>query len=412
MSHRLRIATLYRSFSSAGDENRLAAFARAVDRSRFEHLLVIVMPPADDGQEGGPMLRECRRVGLEVVYLEDDPGRWEARGPGVWRDAGRIVGRLVRLLVARRIDVLDVRLAPAIPLGVLAGELAGTPAIVGTQYYFAGWDTPRRRALANLAWPRLDMLVCDSRHYLGDLRRFLSRPPPGVVIPNGVVRPASHRPVAEMRAALGLPASPAVRIVGQISRFVPWKGQAVLLEAARRVLAEERDVAFLLCGLPIDLAFRAEMTRRAAALGDRVRVVSYPGPAADVWRVIDVHAHAALYDSSPIALHEGMSLHRPAVATAVGGIPELVTHEATGLLVPPGDADALAAALLRVLRDPATAERLGAAALARYERDHRPEQMARRTEALFAELVRRGRRRGRRTLLGAGIREATEALDT
>jgi glycosyltransferase involved in cell wall biosynthesis len=203
-----------------------------------------------------------------------------------------------------------------------------------------------------------------------------------------------------------------VRIVGQISRFVPWKGQAVLLEAARRVLAEERDVAFLLCGLPIDLAFRAEMTRRAAALGDRVRVVSYPGPAADVWRVIDVHAHAALYDSSPIALHEGMSLHRPAVATAVGGIPELVTHEATGLLVPPGDADALAAALLRVLRDPATAERLGAAALARYERDHRPEQMARRTEALFAELVRRGRRRGRRTLLGAGIREATEALDT
>jgi glycosyltransferase involved in cell wall biosynthesis len=411
VNDRIRVATLYRTFGSAGDENRLVAFAKSVDRARFDHVLVVVMPPSHDGNHGGPMLDECLRLGMEIVYLEDDPRRWDgpARGARAAIDAARVVWRLVRLLVDRRIDVLDVRLAPAIPLGVLAGGIAGTPAIVGTQYYFAGWDTPRRRALANLVWPRLDALVCDSRYYLDELRGFLARPPRGVVIQNGVHPPVSGRGVEEMRRALGLPASRAVRVVGQIGRFVPWKGQRVLIEAARRVLAEERDVAFLVCGLPIDLAFRDEIVRRAADLGDRLRVVSYPGPAADVWRAIDVHAHAALYDSSPIAIHEGMALRRPVAATRVGGIPELVDHGRTGILVPPGDPGALAAAILRLLRDPAEAARLGAAARVRYERRHRPERMARATEALFEELVAEGRRRGRRRMLRGAAARAGEA---
>jgi glycosyltransferase involved in cell wall biosynthesis len=80
-----------------------------------------------------------------------------------------------------------------------------------------------------------------------------------------------------------------------------------------------------------------------------------------------------------------------------------VEHERTGLLVPPGDGAALAAALLRLLRDPAGAARLGAAARARYERDHLPERMARRTEALFEDLVLRGRRGRRRGFCGAVV---------
>jgi glycosyltransferase involved in cell wall biosynthesis len=77
------------------------------------------------------------------------------------------------------------------------------------------------------------------------------------------------------------------------------------------------------------------------------------------------------------------------VATSVGGIPEMVEHEKTGLIVPPGDPDALAQALLRLLREPEMAQRLGKAARNRYQKRYRPEVMTRKLESLFTDLVRR-----------------------
>jgi glycosyltransferase involved in cell wall biosynthesis len=300
-----------------------------------------------------------------------------------------VVARLVRLLRERAIDVIDARLASAIPLAVLAGRLAGTPVIVGTQYHFRGWDRPARRALAELAWPRLDALICDSRVRLDEMRAFLSRPPRGALIPNGISPPRSARTRREARRALGLPESDAVRVVGQVSRLLRFKGHHTLLDAARAVLARAPDTAFLMCGFEREPGYAAELSRRAHALGiaDRVRITGYAGPVGDVWHAIDVHAHASHFDSSPIAILEGMSLGKPAAVTAVGGIPELVEDGVTGLVVPPGDPDALAGALLRLLTGPGEAARLGAAARRRHALRYRPEGMTRAIEALFEELL-------------------------
>src|SRR5207247_1743863 len=122
-------------------------------------------------------------------------------------------------------------------------------------------------------------------------------------------------------------------------------------------------------------------------IGDRVIIAHYPGPIGDVWSVIDLHVHSSLYDSLPIAVQEGMSLGKPAIVTSVGGIPDMVENERTGLVVPPGDSEALGAAILRLLRDQPTAERLGQAAAQRYEERYRPEVMTRAIEDLFLELI-------------------------
>ena len=63
----------------------------------------------------------------------------------------------------------------------------------------------------------------------------------------------------------------------------------------------------------------------------------WPGDIAEVWQAVDIHAHPSLLDSSPIAIHESMALGLPAVVSSAGGIPELVEHDVTGLVVPTDD---------------------------------------------------------------------------
>src|SRR5262249_12732601 len=125
----------------------------------------------------------------------------------------------------------------------------------------------------------------------------------------------------------------------------------------------------------------------ALALGNRLAITSYQGPIGDVLGALDVFAHLSTFDSSPIAVHEAMSAGLPMVVSRVGGTPELVSHGVSGLLVPPGDPDAAATAILRLLRDRPLAERLAAAALARYEERHRPDTMARAHEELYRRLL-------------------------
>jgi glycosyltransferase involved in cell wall biosynthesis len=106
-----------------------------------------------------------------------------------------------------------------------------------------------------------------------------------------------------------------------------------------------------------------------------------------VWKAIDLHAHPSLFDSLPNAIIEGMSLGKPAVVTSVGGIPEMVEHEKTGLIVRPGDAQELSRQLLRLLRDKDSARSFGEAARLRYEERCRPEIMTKNIQNLFMEIV-------------------------
>lgn len=196
----------------------------------------------------------------------------------------------------------------------------------------------------------------------------------------------------EVRGELGIPLD--AGIVGVSAGLVRLKGHAYLLAAFPDVLKAVPDAWLVLAG---DGPARAELEQQARDLGISERVL-FLGHRQDIKRIVqayDIIALPSVDDSMPFSLLEGMSLAKPVVASAVGGIPELVEDGVTGYLVPPRDPVAVAEALINVLKDRATAARMGMAARERVRSRFNVERMVRETVAMM--LGRRGK--GRRRLL-------------
>ena len=181
-----------------------------------------------------------------------------------------------------------------------------------------------------------------------------------------------------------------------VASFEQVKGHRFLVEACRRL--GQRGVDFV-CHLVGDGPLRRDVKRRIAAAGLRDRVIVHgPRPRQAVARMVagsDIVVLASAPTRSgkregiPVALMEAMATGRPVVASATGGIPELVAHEDTGLLVAPGDAAALADALETLARDAALRTRMGAAGAEKVRREFDLHANARELVTRFRESARR-----------------------
>jgi glycosyltransferase involved in cell wall biosynthesis len=398
--HPMHVASLIGNLGFGGSENRLLSFARTIDKTRFKHVVITLYRREQSYEQRAGSLRQAfADAGVELIDLGEEPGRMlPSVGPSQVMRAGSTMSRLLRKLCGvvreRGIDLIDAQHATAAVCGVLAGRLTRRPTTV-TEYFPSYFDRNGMRLLGQAVYAGADAFICDSKAHSDLINRWMLRPHRrSMVIPNGVPTPVVTRTNTEMRRLLEIPVDRSVRVVGQVSRLTQYKGQRVLLKAAREVLSQERDTYFVLTGYPNEDPAYVETLRRDIReldIADRVRIVNWPGSIGDIWEVIDIHVHASLQDSLPIAITEGMSLGKPAVVTSVGGVEEMVTHEQTGLVVPMSDPAALARGIVALLRDPESGRRLGAEAQRRYQRSYRPEVMASALENLFADLI--GRRR-------------------
>lgn len=150
-------------------------------------------------------------------------------------------------------------------------------------------------------------------------------------------------------------------VVGALTLLRPGKGLETLIDAMPHVLAHHPQTQLAIVGEGPD----SDLLRARARERSVVQAVHFLGPSAEplgALRGMDVFVHPSWAESFPYVILEAMSLDRPIVASGVGGIPEALADGRSGLLVPPRDAAALAAALTRVLDNPARAAQMGAAA--------------------------------------------------
>lgn len=340
-----------------GTESQTARLAIELARRGHRPRLVFL-------QAVGPIVEEARDAGIPVVTV---------------RDTGPRLGSGLRSLADYRAFGRRRRDHPDVVHAMMDGAIAASRALAPTSapVHVAGIrgrrvvSGPRARLLTrNLT--AADAIVCNARHLAEEVGREFDVPQDRIhVIPNGIDLPAEP---ADPRA------EPATGIV--IANFHPYKGHRLLVEALR--LLDDPPLVRL-CGTGPEL----EDVRHAATACGVAPAIQFIDPPADVARELDrsqFAVHPSSTEGLSNAILEEMAAGLPVIACDVGGNGELVTHGESGLLVPSGDAQALGAAIARLVRDPDLRARLGARARER-AREYRWERCARAHESLYARLV-------------------------
>lgn len=367
---RPRILQLLATGGTGGAQESYTGLLLRLDRNRYDVRALSL--------SAGHAVQRIRRLGLAVDVLDEPDDEAAVRELAAW-------------LRREEIDLVHAHMFRAEVVGVRAAVAAGTPVIMATVHSSRVRSAEDVAALAALT-PAMDRLIVPSASIEAKVRAE-GRGGAGArfaVIPNGVdlSRFATPPPPCSLRRELGVPAE--APLIGVVARLEPEKGHAHLLEAWPRVAAAVPEARLLIVGEGSECdALRAQA---AAMPPDAVRRVIFTGRRDDVSALtaeLAVAVLPSLREAQGISLLEAMARRVPVVASAVGGIPEVVTDGVDGILVPPASPDALAAALVRLARSPALRRRLGDAGYATVRDRFSIEAQVRRIEALYDEELHR-----------------------
>jgi glycosyltransferase involved in cell wall biosynthesis len=339
----VRVLYLAHTFGVGGAEEMVLNLMR--------HLPARFSPAACAIGEAGVLGHEMRQTGAPFAAL--------GLAPGLRRPAD--VLRLRDFVVASDPTIVHTFLLTASLYGRFAALLAGVPIVIGTEVNVYARKHPLHRRAERWLMRRTDAVVASAASVREFYVRQIEADPSKVEVVYNAVdwsQLETTRPRGDVRASIGVPdGAPAV---GIIARLTAQKGHRVLLDAVAG-RAELSNAHLVVVG---DGELASDLGRRATSLGldGRVHFLGTRRDLGNLLAAFDVFVLPSLWEGLPLSLVLAMGAGLPVVATRVAGIPEVVQHGSTGLLVEPGDAAALGAAIARVAGDRALAARLGGAA--------------------------------------------------
>jgi len=290
---------------------------------------------------------------------------------------------------ADRFDLLHTHGFKENLVGLLAARMARIP-IVSTAH---GFSLAFRRLEL---YRRLDLLLLRAfRRVLavsGPVRRELIAAglrPERVRVVHGALDLADFLAQVDSDAdgvRRSLSIDPGCPLISFAARLSPEKGHAFFLRAARKVLDHRPEARFLVIG---EGPLRSELERTASALSldEGLRFLGFRTDVATLISISDLVVLPSVKEGLPDVLLEAAALAKPVIASQVGGIPEIVRHGVTGLLVPPADPEALAEAVLHLIDRPDEAQRMGARGREVVTHEFSVDRMARRVAAVYDELM-------------------------
>jgi glycosyltransferase involved in cell wall biosynthesis len=349
------IAVFVDRFIPGGTQRQLIELLRRIDRQRFRVHPVCFY---DDGPWTS-----------RVSVLGDPIARFPISGFGKPATAGQLL-RFARWCRQNDIAVVHAWEIYSNIFGLSGAALAGVPLRIGSRRGLGG--PPAVRRLQTLACRTAHRMVANSRAAANQLieqgipeRRI-------DIIPNGI--DLSMFPIRRDFSR--------ARTITMVACLREGKRIDVLITAAARIIARYPDVQFQIVG---DGPCREQLVEQAAATGvlPHMRFLGHRDDVPAILTASDVFVLPSESEASPNVVLEAMAAALPVVASRVGGIPELVDEGVTGHLVPPGDPDALASALLDLLDHPTKRATFGRTGRARIEQQYSFDRMVAQFENLY-----------------------------
>jgi glycosyltransferase involved in cell wall biosynthesis len=392
----VRIVYCLANTGYGGTEVHLRELVLGLDREQFEPMVLL--------SESEPMrllAEELRDAGISVGSLPTATRQLDLR----------TLVDLVRIIRARRADIVHVHMPwPVRSLRLfLAARLAGVPVVMSTEHShayhlrsIAGFRGCWLRAIARVRTRISDRVIAVSAAQAASFEDVLAvRAAKLTVIPNGIDsdRFSPDHDGSALRNEFGISSS--APLAGMVTSYVEYERAEDFVRAAAHVRRVLPQAEFLLVGdkhpgivneHATQMRSSLEHLARELGVDDRVHFVGFRTDMPRIMAALDVFVLPARYKCFGLVLLEAMTSELPVVATAAGGVPEIVQDGETGHLVPALDPPALGAAMVRVLSDSQRAARMGRHGRRRVEQLFTSGAMIERTTTLYRSLLARRHR--------------------
>lgn len=347
---KIRVMRLIARLNIGGPAIHVSLLTQRLDPDQYETQLVVGSLSDDEGD----MSYYAQELGVQPTVI-----------PNLRREVSpvqdfRVLMSVYQLMREYKPHVVHTHTAKAGFIGRTAARMAGVPVIVHTfhGHVFKGYFSPLKTqvflTLERIAarWTDTIITLTDSlRRELAD-EYHITRKSRMSVLPLGLDLQAFadvKRKSGEFRAAWDIPAD--VPLVGIVARLAPVKNHTLFLEAAKQVLQQKPDARFAIVGDGDECAnLRAKVTEMG--LSDHVIFTGWEKNTASIYSDLDVKVISSVNEGTPVTLIEALSAGCPVVSTNVGGVSELLEGGRFGAIVPSGDVDALAKAIVETLDNP------------------------------------------------------------
>lgn len=388
-----------------GGEISLFHLVQRLNRERYFPVVVL-------GAEG-ELNQKLKACGVETHVLplsenvantrKDSLGHSSLLRLGALVRTVRYAFRLARFIGKRKIDLVHTNSLKADIIGGIAARLARVPVIWHVRDRIADDYLPRSaaRMFRYLCRTIPDFIIVNSE---ATLKTLCLPNPNGVAVPkekafvprssvvyNGVVHdgvPSNTLVTGEHDCGTIHSPEDGQQRVGLVGRISPWKGQHVFIQAAAEVRQAFPSTRFLIIGSAMfgEEEYEREIRELTSSLGldDCLEFTGFRTDVQELVHSLDVLVHAST-TGEPFGqvIAEGMAACKPVVATLGGAVPEIVQDGVTGLLVPMGDAQCMAEAIIKLLSNPELAEQMGEAGRQRVEEHFTMEHVVQKVESIY-----------------------------
>ncbi len=361
---RRRIFYILNRLRIGGLENVALELANALNPDRFECTIVSFARP-------DPLQEKRLRPHVRLVALDKKQGN----------DLS-VFYRLYRLFRDARPHIIQTHNWGTLLEGVSSGKVAGVPIIIHAEH---GTVEERKRniVIQRWVWKHIDQVLGVSEAHRMKLAQVIGFPLNKIkIIGNGIDlnRFSVQGDKARIRGQLGLPLEGCY--IGAVGGLRPVKDHALLLRAMAKLMGRSEALRLVVSGGG-PLADTLQSQALSLGIQGRTHFLGARDDIHNILNTLDIFVLPSKSEAMPLSLLEAMACGLPVVASAVGGIPEMVENGQTGMLVPPKDETALVAALERLIANEKERTAMGIAARQAVEKRYGLEAMVKEYEALY-----------------------------